>query len=302
MKKINQRLQDSIGANFIEGEGDIRFLLSPSDMGVRRNLGRPGARFAPECILYQFKKMNSHFDSLRFSEHIVSSQKEEKIDFHKAQDQSSEAIEKKIENFKFIHIGGGHDHVYPLLKTLDSKLKHQKEFENIVIVNIDAHLDTRVDEQRHSGTPFRNFDEKANLPFYLYQYGIHQFANSKSTHQALNRNKMHINYFKHNHFDKINFLKDLKENCPFEINNKTLLLISLDCDALHASIMQGVSAVNHNGLTLDHCVQLINTLSELRLKTIFGIYEYNPLLDNLSTSGARAISFLINNFIQKFYL
>jgi formiminoglutamase len=59
---------------------------------------------------------------------------------------SSNYIEQNI-----IHLGGGHDHVYPLLKAIETKYK------KIIILNIDPHCDTRESEHNHSGTPFRQF-------------------------------------------------------------------------------------------------------------------------------------------------
>ena len=50
-----------------------------------------------------------------------------------------------------IHLGGGHDHIYPLLRALSA------QNDRITVINIDAHLDTRTDDLPHSGTPFRQF-------------------------------------------------------------------------------------------------------------------------------------------------
>lgn len=295
MKKLNQRSQDSIGARFKE-KGEIQFLCSPSDMGVRRNLGRPGARHAPECILYQFKKLNYHLKTKSFSQVKISNQKNEIDNFEKAQDKDIMLILKEISrNNNFIHLGGGHDHVYPLLSAIDQL----NEFDNILILNIDAHLDTRVDDHHHSGTPFRNFDKSASKDFFLYQYGIHNFANSPSTQSSLKKNKMFVSDLFKEGFQKDKILDQIKQECPFQITDKTFVLISLDCDALHSSTMQAVSAVNHHGLSLEHCEKFIEMACELNHLNAFGIYEFNPLYDNHAGSNARAIAYLIHQYILK---
>ena len=51
----------------------------------------------------------------------------------------------------------------------------------ILIINFDAHCDTRVDDRSHSGTPFRDFDGVAKKPFHLIQIGIHEYANNDMT-------------------------------------------------------------------------------------------------------------------------
>ena len=296
MKKLNSRFQDSIGARFEKEMGELIFLSSPSDMGVRRNQGRPGARHAPECLLYQFKKLNHHLKTNSFSVHNISQQIAEQKDFEKAQEQDIEGIFKLIQkNPNFIHLGGGHDHVYPLL----SAIEKLDQFENILIINIDAHLDTRIDNKHHSGTPFRNFDEKSNKPFFLYQYGIHNFANAPSTQTPLKNHKMFVS--------EISSIKEFKENdvldkinqqCPFEIDKNTFTLISLDCDALHSSYMQAVSAVNHHGIGLGHCLELIKATKSLKTKLGFGIYEFNPIYDDIAGSSARSIAYLMHEYIK----
>lgn len=297
MKKRNQRYLDSIAAHFKEEDADFYFYLSPSDMGVRRNLGRAGARFGADCILTQFKKMNYHFDGLSFAQAIVSDQKSEMNDFHLAQDKEKESLKRNLINTKpFIHLGGGHDHIYPLLSALDESGKYKK----IAVINLDAHLDTRVDDKRHSGTPFRDFDQVAKCDFFLYQYGIHDFANSKSTQSQLANNKMYISALWPDKFTAKDFIQELKEQCPFTLDEDCLLILSLDCDALHSSIMSAVSAVNHNGLSLTHCVEIMQALKTLKTQTQFAIYEYNPLFDDLATSSARAITYLIQQYLKIF--
>jgi formiminoglutamase len=294
MKKSNQRFQHSIGAKFKTEISDVNFLCAPSDMGVRRNLGRSGARFAPTVILNQFKKLNYHLPQKSFASFTVSDQAKERDDFNKAQLESSKKIQDYLNQDQIlIHLGGGHDHAFPMLMALDE----YKKCKNILILNIDAHCDTRVDDHSHSGTPFRDYDLKGKKNFFLYQMGIHEFANSKDTLSALTRGKMFVDKFSQcfnsDHFEQI-----LKTECNFEINQDTLVFISLDTDALHSSIMSAVSAVNHHGLNLDFVCAIIEWVKTKKLQSVFGIYEYNPLFDNISCSSARALSYLIHQYLK----
>jgi len=283
-------------------------LTSPSDIGVRRNKGRNGARYAPEAILAVLNKLNNHlFDSLPALIRQVSSNQEEIKDFHQAQDNSSTKISKLLNTHhpkKLIHIGGGHDHAYPLLKAINT----QDNIEKILIINIDAHCDTRIEEDgsRHSGTPFRDYSKIADKEVYLIQFGIHQFANSDSTLseldniEAKHRTAHEIFNSKHSIHDQV---KSLLDSVPFDIDDKTCIFFSLDCDAIDGSAMEGVSAVNGLGLSAHQVSKALDVCtSETWLHhcplVCFGIYEYNPVFDNLSQKGSRLLASLIYDFLK----
>jgi formiminoglutamase len=276
-------------------------LSSPSDIGVRRNGGRNGARFAPKGILNVLKKMNKHDFQNRIDIVDVTDQSEELKDFEDSQLKSAKKIENEIninKQNKIIHIGGGHDHAYPLLKALDNS----PQFENILILNIDAHCDTRIDDKHHSGTPFRDFDNDSTKPFHLIQYGIHSFANSKSTFTPLKNGTSETIMLRdilNSKNTPLELLKSLMEKCPFEITEKTALYFSLDCDAICGEQMKAVSAVNPMGLPLLHVDTLLDKFkTKTSGKTIFGLYEYNPVYEDLSQLGSRGLSHLIYNFLN----
>lgn len=268
-------------------------MSSPCDLGVRRNFGRAGSRFAPKVILNTIKKFNNHFSSTFSIGAINVSQINDSSDFDQLQINESNQIKNIIEqkDKKFIHIGGGHDHVYPLLRAIEKT----QQYQNLIIINIDAHCDTRVDSISHSGTPFRDFDKNTKLPFYLFQYGIHLETNNKETISDLKNGIMHLSA-KQQSVEEV--IQSIRTNCPFEISDKTLLLISIDCDGFDASFMSAVSAVNLNGISLDHYLELQEELKTLCSKSILGIYEYNPLFEDLSLKGAKAISKIITDYLK----
>ena len=62
--------------------------------------------------------------------------------------------------------------------------------------------------------------------------------------------------------------------------------------------MEAVSAVNHQGLSLTTVKIIFNTIKALQpTQQYLGIYEYNPIYDNLSQKGARALTDLIVSWI-----
>jgi formiminoglutamase len=65
--------------------------------------------------------------------------------------------------------------------------------------------------------------------------------------------------------------------------------------------MEGVSAVNHQGISSREVQKILETvLNSKKGKKYFGFYEYNPLYDNLSQKGARFIASLIYNILENY--
>ena len=162
---------------------DHLFLLSSSDIGTLRNMGRRGSLYAPRAIMNVLTKLSEH-NQKSFQEFDVSFVNLENEDFNKAQQTEKATIAnilKKYPNNNLIHLGGGHDHIYPLCMALNETIS------NLTVINIDAHLDTRTDPFFHSGTPFRQVANEFQGKFNLIQIGIHDFANTKSTMSPLQK-------------------------------------------------------------------------------------------------------------------
>jgi formiminoglutamase len=292
ISQSQKRFQESVGALFsstapLSGLSCL-FLKSSSDIGVIRNGGRNGARFAPQSFLATFKKFsqNKTLSELAFYDFEVASQEEEVTDFHSAQIQETERISSILQtypNSRICHLGGGHDHIYPLLSALGKSRK------KIIVINIDAHADTRTDDQFHSGTPFRQFANEFPGEFQLYQIGLHPFANSFSTLTPLARGKGASLWKKDLNPES---LQSLFKEIEKEIDADTLIVFSLDADALIGSEVPGVSAVNPGGLTRNELLTVWNHYKKLPLAhlPVLGIYELNPIYDSLSSFSMRTLA------------
>jgi len=286
-----KRFDDSIASLFLNNHHlkcDFLFLKSSTDIGVERNGGRNGARFAPQSFLAYFKKLNKKpcYVSPVFKEFEVSNECEELENFHSAQLEEAIRIRKKIQENpgSFIcHLGGGHDHVFPLLTALG------EDFRKIVVINIDAHADTRTDLNFHSGTPFRQFAESFSGEFNLYQIGLQEFANSVSTLSPLTKATAH--FFFRNDLENQQKTETLFEEIRSKIDVETVVVFSLDADALNGAMIPGVSAVNGNGLSRKELNLIGRFYKELPLnhKPILGIYELNPVYDTISMLSMRTL-------------
>lgn len=292
--QLSSRGQYSLSQNEKMGKSDHLFLSSPSDWGVMRNGGKNGARFAPEVLLSNFKKMALHTEDKPWSHHIVANACEEEKDFCHAQLQSAQSIKEIIDQSSslktIIHLGAGHDHVYPLGHAL------MEQHKNILIINIDAHLDTRMDKIPHSGTPFRQLYQDSQKSeakrITLAQVGIHSYANVDTNYEGMDQMNILA-------MEDIKSDKDLRSWLDKVLAfNQGPLILSLDCDGLDGSIMPAVSAANHHGLN-KHQMNLIleaslNYWNKYQHPRIFGLYEYNPLFDDLHTTSGRYLASLIH--------
>ena len=300
---MKNRDQERIINNKTEAaSADILFIKFSSDIGTIRNMGRRGSLFAPEAILSVVKKLACH-NLLKWSDVELADQHHEKENFKDAQKTVSKKISHLLKTSKrsekFIYLGGGHDYIYPTVKAINHFTK------KCVVINLDAHLDTRTDEEANSGTPFRQLAREFEGDLEIIQLGVHDFANSISTMSNLDKVREVVATYEDVRFGTKDFTetdKFLSRVIPYQ--KDTTYIFSLDADAMDAGVMEGVSAVNHRGLPYDFVEDvLLYAIDELKCQH-FGIFEYNPVYDNLSQKGARALASLIyqimdeRNFIE----
>lgn len=298
ISQSQKRFNESVSALFLnqgtKSKPSCLFLKSSADIGVIRNGGRNGARFAPQSFLATFKKF-SQSPALKdetFLDIEVSSETEEKKNFHEAQQIEAKNISKVLKdnsNSRIIHIGGGHDHVYPLLKA-------HAHYKKIIVINIDAHADTRTDTEFHSGTPFRQFADEYQGEFHIFQIGLHPFANSFSTLSPLKKGKSSEVWSKNITEETLNSLFTQIKRL---VDAETFVLFSLDADALCGYEVPGVSAVNPAGITRKELLSIWRKYQSLGFShsSALGIYELNPLYDTLASISMRTIaSFVFESF------
>jgi len=288
-----KRKVDTLANAVSDKDGDILILTSPSDIGVCRNGGRRGSCFAPNALMTVFLKCTLPADHLSSIPKLqitpVSSMAQEKASFGQGQIETRKNISHACKNFSgqtLLHLGGGHDHIFPFLSALEENFSYKR----LVVINIDAHLDTRTDNFAHSGTPFRQFAETTQRDFALYQVGIHPYSNGGANYTPLPTGTMVL-------LPQQDPLSSLQEKVRLDADD--LYMLSLDCDALHASYMEAVSAVNHQGMDLTTLQSIFHWYKSITKKqtSLIGIYEYNPLYDNLSQKGARAIAATLYQYI-----
>lgn len=296
---LKSRGAHSRGATLTSDVSSKLIATASDDAGVIRNGGRIGAGFAPKCIVHAYKRFAQGLAApttpIQLSSvcNIGDGQNFE----HMQQEQCARlAGLLKEDRTHLVHIGGGHDHVYPLLAAL-----LQTHEESIHVINVDAHLDTRTDDFAHSGTPFRQFAKIGKSRARITQIGIQDFANAASNWQDITMNvhrfeKMEAQTHGFTSYDQ-KYLDQL-----LEINNDDITLFSIDLDAIAGSEMPAVSAVNSAGLPLFFVRALLRRytwhMDEAKKPRMLGLYEFNPLFDDVSGSAARTVAGLMHLTLQ----
>ena len=254
---------------------------------MQRNGGRSGARWAPQALLATLGKMAAPDARQLYCQEVTHAKTEAQDYLLAAQAQTQKLRALLAHGTRLLHIGGGHDHVLPLLLSLDDG--------PVCVLNVDAHLDTRVDPESHSGNPFRQFDRLGQHPWQLHQIGIHPFANSLSTQAPLQRGTQHILWRRQ--CDDPAWVRGFLQRLENDLVPGSRVVFSLDCDALAGADVEAVSAPNHDGLSLAFVRQLMawyrNLCQRRGLSELWGVYEFNPLYDSTSSRSARAVAGLL---------
>ena len=170
-------------------------------------------------------------------------------------------------------IGGGHE------TALGNFLALTQSYQNIGIINIDAHFDLRKPNLiSTSGTPFYEMAqhcEKNQIPFQYIPIGIQELGNTNALFErATNLNVRYV-MADEVHLDLNNVLDQLKQSIqPFDA-----IYVSLDMDVFDLAYAPGVSAPTINGLTPFQVKYILKVLKNSGKLKLMDLVEYNPLYD-----------------------
>lgn len=271
---------------------EIVLLGFKSDVGVERNLGRPGAKEGPDAIRGALGGMAIHqppqaiFDA---GDYTVVGQ-----DLEGAQAALAESVTKLHQaGNRLLLLGGGHEIAWPHYLGLRQAFPSKR----IGIINIDAHFDLREpgDKGATSGTPFWQARAYAPDRFSYLVLGIQPQANTRSLYQTAKQ--WGVQYLE---ADQLR--RDLQHGNLQIIQN---FIDSVDCiylticlDALDVSIAPGVSAPSTNGLMLGIIRPLIRGLFSSGKIISADIAELSPPHDT-NQSTTRLAAWLALEMLEK---
>ncbi|UBM63025.1 formimidoylglutamase [Candidatus Sulfidibacterium hydrothermale] len=274
------------------------FLGFKSDEGVKRNLGRPGAKQGPDSIRKQLANLPSYFNSdvnLFDAGNILCEN-----NLEQSQELLAEAVYKLLQAEMFpVLLGGGHEIAFGHYLGLHRFFKERGE-PLPAIVNLDAHFDLRPWHNGiSSGTMFSqiaDMNRKNGEPFRYLVLGIQQSANTKSL------------FNRANHLGAQYVLCKAMRNKPLEDTfhkidafakgGKTYLTVCTD--VFSSAIAPGVSAPQPFGMFPETGLRLIKHVARNTHLVSFDIAEVAPRFDD-DEQTAKLASVLIFALLNTLY-
>lgn len=252
-----------------------------SDEGIKRNMGREGAKNGPEDIRREFANLPVSFDDNVViydagNVYCVRGNMEE------AQQQLSIAIELVLTHGMFpIVLGGGHELAlghYNGIRAFCDKKEYKTK---LGIINFDAHFDLRPHAERgSSGTMFSQIAENCQLTETEFNYlclGIQVSANTKSLFKKADA--LGASYVLAKDFIEPNFHNIVNKINDF-INLNDTIYLTLCSDVINAAFAPGVSSMQPFGLNPETVLNFIKLILKSNKVISFDVAEVSPRFDH----------------------
>lgn len=264
------------------------------DEGVKRNLGRTGAKYGPGEIRNRLAKVSNHpglFTQIVDYGDVCC----EDGDLEVTQKELADAVSKLLDaNYFPVLMGGGHDIAYGHYMGVRKHLKGEK----IGVINFDAHFDLRTYEgESTSGTPFYQIATdcaRSGDEFHYMCLGVQPLSNISELYQTAD--DFGVSYINRKEFSLSNLdaILDMIHKFLAAIDH---LYITIDLDGFAASVAPGVSAPSPFGYDVDLVLRLLDELFDSGKVISMDIAELNPQYD-IDGHTARLAAYLIGYVIQ----
>ena len=261
---------------------NICFLGYCCDEGIKRNLGRTGAKHGPVDIRKEFANLSVPFgdQALIYDAGNLFCPTQ---NMEEAQKQLGCAIENILGNNLFpVILGGGHELAYGHFNGITKHLKKQtKGSSKIGIINFDAHFDLRpYDNKGSSGTMFSQIADKClneNIKFNYLCLGIQTSANTKSLFKKAD--SLEVKYILAKEFIEFNHDRISTKIKDF-INDNEYIYLTLCCDVFNSAFAPGVSSLQPFGLNPEFVLLIIKEIIKSKKVISFDIAEVSPRFDH----------------------
>lgn len=273
---------------------NFAFLGYCCDEGVRRNMGRIGAQFAPDEIRKVVSNLAVHHDESEIG--IVDAGNV--LCQSQNMEATSRLLQSKIEillNYGFfpIVLGGGHETAYPHFSACR---RFADTDESVGILNFDAHFDLRTYEHGpHSGSSFLQILNDArdqNFEFLYLPVGIRPESNLKSmfdTMREAEQNYITLEEVQAGLSQSIQSISDF-------VSRVDRLYVTIDMDCFPAAYAPGVSAAAPDGLLPGQLKAMLLPVFRSEKVLSLDIVETNPTYDDGRT--IKLVSHLIFHIIS----
>ena len=273
----------------------LALLGLPDDTGVRLNFGRPGAAAGPGAFRAALAAFGTTFDAahgLALESPIfdagdvvpaVGDDESALLETHARTQSVARALHEL--GLVVVGIGGGHDLSLPTLSAYAAHVDAP-----LGGINVDAHLDVR--ERVGSGMPFRKLLERGHLDGSRFiELGLNRFANERADVEWLRQQGAELVLV-----DEV-----LRSGTSADARLTRVLaggagFLSVDLDALDASLAPGVSAKNPLGLRVEHVAELVEAAGARPEVGHFDMMELCPPHD-VDGRTARVAAYLFSCFV-----
>jgi len=255
---------------------DIVIIGCPQDEGVRRNGGRVGAAEAPTAIRRQFYKLTTFnirkriFDlgDVKWAGSLEATH-----------DAMTEVVKAVLhEGRRVIVLGGGNDISYADGKAMSEVFGRDWW----IAVNVDAHLDVRLSEERNSGTPYRQLlDEGLLLPKFFYEVGFQSHLASPIYYEYirdLGVNRISLELVRSRAEADIELRESIRNKFIGQSSSLNTFF-GFDMDVVRSADSPGVSAPSPLGLRAGEFIQLVKYAASLANTKLIEFSEVNPKYD-----------------------
>nr|PZN57753.1 MAG: formimidoylglutamase [Bacteroidota bacterium] len=262
------------------------------DEGVRRNLGRTGAREAPAFIRRSLCNLAFHWDDVILydaGDVICSGQKMEA-----AQAMLGGAVyQLLIAGYRPLVLGGGHEVAYGTFLGVHPFAQSKKH--ELGIINLDAHFDLRQYEgEGNSGTPFLQMSEvlkKENSPFHYLVLGIEESANYSGLFQTAKELGVIWKLRNEPMTARITAIEDF-------VSKVDSVYLSLDLDVINQAFAPGVSAPSALGWTPPEILEILQLVLSSGKVACMDVAELNPAFD-VDSRTARLAAGLVYEAVKR---
>lgn len=255
---------------------DIVILGCPQDEGVRRNFGREGAAKAPSAIRKQFYKLTTFNVRKRIFD-LGDVPLERSLE--ETHENLSHVLAELLKAGKrIILLGGGNDISYAS-GTAMARTFGPSEW---IGINIDAHLDVRIAEQRNSGTPYRQLLEEGSLiPDHFYEVGFQSHLTSPVYYEYIRDLGVHrisLELLRSRSEADIELSEQIRQKFIAHSSSFSTFF-GFDIDVIRSADAPATSAPSPLGLRAGEFIQLVKYAASLANTRIVEFSEMNPRYD-----------------------
>lgn len=277
----------------ISSDKKIILIGFASDVGITRNLGRPGAKLGPDQIRTQLAKLPCH------NEHEIIDLGNIVCDYENdletAQKQFAELVGFcHLYGHKTIALGGGHEIALGHFQGLT------QHYTKLGIINFDAHFDLRphqVGEPGTSGTPFSQiarYCEIIQLPFKYCCFGIQHSGNTNTLFERAKELK--VKYLSAEEINELSIAKQIAFIDDF-MKKLSHIYLSICMDVFAECYAPGVSAPQVLGLAPWQTLPVLKHIIQSNKVMSLDVAELSPPLDQdqkTARLSAQIIAELLN--------